>query len=161
MQTNPNLSGPEIITTSASLLLYIEKKGPFARTAPIAWKDFRRLTRNKLDDKIMLGNVSLNLIDRRKKGDAAYLYQAGIYVSSEPTSIPVGIEFRTIAPDVYARFVLHGSYSQLPAAYPAMFDILEDTGIERANSFCIERYMKDTEGTPTEDLVTEILIPII
>lgn len=160
MPRNPNLTGPEFITTSASLLLYIEKKGPFARTAPIAWKDFRRLTRNKLDPQITLEHVSLNLIDRTKKGDAAYLYQAGVLVSQEPATIPIGIEFRTLAPAVYARFVLQGSYAQLPTAYPEMFDILDDNGIERANHFCIERYTRDAEGTPIEDLLTEILIPI-
>ena len=161
MQNHPNLTGPEIITTSMSLLLYIEKKGPFARTAPIAWKDFRRLTRNKMDENNVRGNVSLNLIDRAKKGDAAHLYQAGVLLNSEPLSIPVGIEFRKIAPAVYARFILQGSYAQLPATYPIMFDILDDIGIERANDFCIEQYTKDSKGTPIEDLTTEILIPII
>jgi DNA gyrase inhibitor GyrI len=161
MQLNPNLSGPEIITTAPLLLVYIEKTGPFMRSAPQAWKDFRALSKNKLDESLVTGKMSLSRIDPQVKGDAAYTYQAAMVVSSEPARVPVGLDVRELGSAVYAKYTLVGSYGQLPAAYPLIFANLEDSGIERANDFCIEHYIGTSEGTPIEELVTEILIPVI
>jgi DNA gyrase inhibitor GyrI len=151
---------PEIVKSKPAFLVYLEKIGPFSKTAPSAWKEFWSLAGGQFDPDQIEGMVGLSRIDRTKTGDDAFIYQAGITLKSKPAKIPQGLQSRELESDKYARFLLTGSYKQLPAAYPKAFSILEAMRLEIRNDFCIERYLNTPQDVPEDRLETEILIPI-
>ena len=108
----------------------------------------------------LVGMAGLSRIDRSKTGDDAFIYQAGILLEAKPAEIPQGLQSRKLASGKYARFLLTGSYAQLPAAYPKAFSILEDAKLAIRDDFCMERYLNTPQDTPEDRLETEILIPI-
>ena len=46
------------------------------------------------------------------------------------------------------------------AAFASGFKLLSEQHVELRHDFCIERYLNDEKTTPTEQLKTELLIPI-
>lgn len=158
----PNLSGtPTIVTTEPALLLYLEKHGPFHINAPQAWDEFIPLIKSHIQPETILMGVGLSRIDPTKKGNEAFIYQAGMLLKSPPQTMPEGLELRTLGKGKYASFLLTGSYMQLPQAYPAAFEILAKSGYSTRDDFCIEKYVTNPETTPEAKLKTEILIPIV
>lgn len=156
-----NLSSePETVILPPSNLAYLEKNGPFLKTAPLAWKEFWSIATRQLDESEIAGAVALSRIDETKTGDAAYVYQAGVLLKAKPAGVPNGLRSRQLKTGKYARFLLMGSYSQLSAAYPAAFSILEKAKLRIREDFCIEKYLNSPD-TPEHELNTEILIPII
>jgi effector-binding domain-containing protein len=152
---------PEIITFPSTLFLYLEKTGPFIQKAPLAWREFWQIAGGKFAPDQIAGMAGLGRIDSTKTGDEAFIYQAGFLLQSTPNTMPAGLQLRTIPQATYARFVLTGPYSQLAAAYPAIFTIIEQEKVPvRSDDFCIERYLNDPQITPEPELVTEILIPV-
>jgi DNA gyrase inhibitor GyrI len=155
-----NLSSePQQVILPTSNLAYLEKIGPFLKTAPLAWKKFWSIATGQLDKSSIAFAVGLSRIDETKTGDAAYVYQAGVLLKTTPSRVPDGLQMRAIKSGKYARFWLTGSYSQLPAAYPAAFSILKKAKLELRKDFCIEKYLNSPD-TPEQELKTEILIPI-
>jgi effector-binding domain-containing protein len=61
----------------------------------------------------------------------------------------------------YSRFVLTGSYSNLPEASGRVFEIVSEKKIRLREDYCIENYVNDPRTTPEEQWVTEILLPTI
>jgi DNA gyrase inhibitor GyrI len=160
-QAKLNLSSePQVVTLPASNLAYVEKIGPFSKTAPVAWKEFWAIASTHLDESEIAGAAGLSRIDETKSGDAAYVYQAGALLKTAPSRVPNGLLARRLESGKYACFLLTGSYSQLPAAYPAAFSILEKAKLRIRDDFCIEKYLNSPD-TPEQELKTEILIPII
>jgi DNA gyrase inhibitor GyrI len=104
--------------------------------------------------------VGLSRIDQNKKGDNAFIYQAGITLKSKPKKIPKGLKTRKLDSRTYARFLLTGPYSQLAQAYPQAIDIIIKMRIKIRDDFFIERYLNNPSNTIEEKLKTEILIPI-
>jgi len=150
---------PQEVILPASSLMYLEKIGPFLKTAPLAWKEFWSIATGQLDKSAIAFAVGLSRIDETKKGDAAYIYQAGVLLKTTPSRVPDGLRMRALKPGKYVQFLLTGSYSQLPAAYPAAFSILEKAKWALREDFCIEKYLNSPD-TPEQELKTEILIPI-
>jgi DNA gyrase inhibitor GyrI len=151
---------PEIITSKPAFLVYLEKIGPFLKTAPVAWKEFWSIGGGRLDPSQIAAMAGLSRIDHNKTGDDAFIYQAGVTLKSKPAQIPPGLQSRELESDKYALFLLTGSYAQLPAAYPKAFSILKDAGLEIRDDFCVERYLNTPQDTPEDRLETEILIPL-
>lgn len=151
---------PQRITLGPATLVYLEKRGPFMVQAPRAWKEFHTLAQGKFAAAKSLGMVGLSRIDPTLVGDDANIYQAGMLFEAKPDSIPPELAQRELKKADYARFLLTGSYSQFPAAYPAAFAILEKSAIRLRNDFCIERYLNTPNDVPEHRLETEILIPI-
>ena len=58
------------------------------------------------------------------------------------------------------KFVLTGSYSNLPQASGRVFEIVAEKKIQLRDDFCIENYTNDPRTTPEDKLVTEILLPV-
>jgi DNA gyrase inhibitor GyrI len=151
---------PEIITSKPVFLVYLEKIGPFSKTAPPAWKQFWSIAGGQFDQRRVAGMAGLSRIDNAKTGDDAFVYQAGILLEAQPAEIPQGLQSRKLESGKYARFLLTGSYAQLPAAYPKAFSILEDSKFTIRDDFCVERYLNTPQDTPEDRLETEILIPV-
>ncbi|MBV9687462.1 MAG: GyrI-like domain-containing protein, partial [Alphaproteobacteria bacterium] len=136
---------PEIITSQPAILVYLEKIGPFLKTAPLAWREFWSIAKGQFDRSEIAAMVALSRIDSTKTGDAAFAYQAGVTLKSKPTKIPQGLRSRELHSGKYARFLLTGSYGQLPAAYPQAFSTLKALKLETHDDFCIERYLNTPE----------------
>ncbi len=155
----PNLSPvPEIVTTKPMPILYLQKTGPFMKTAPAAWQDFGRFVKDPLPAAEY--KLSLHHVDKIKTGDDAFTYQAVIALKSATAHPPAGLQQRTVESGKYARFILSGSYAQLPEAYPAIYALLEKHSLKMRNDFSIEKYLNDYATTEEGSLKTEILIPI-
>ncbi len=104
--------------------------------------------------------AGLSRIDDTKAGDAAFIYQAGVFHKAKPRNVPDGLQARSLREGKYARFLLTGPYSQLAGAYPVAFSILEKAKVAVRKDFCIEKYLNSPD-TPESQLKTEILIPVL
>jgi AraC family transcriptional regulator len=154
-------STPKIITLEPAPLLYLQKIGPFIKNAPLAWKEFWHIVGGKIEQNQMAGMVGLGRIDHTKTGDDAFIYRAGVVLHQMPDNVPAGLQRGVLPQGNYACFLLTGSYSQLPSAYPAIFAMTDKEKLYvRSDDFCIERYLNNPQTTPEEQLETEILIPI-
>ena len=151
---------PEIVTQHPVPFVYVERSGPFLENAPGAWQQFWTAAGNFFRREHVAAMMGLSRVDKQKKGDDAYVYQAGIALRVAPTALPQGLKTRSLNGGKYARFVLLGTYAQLPHAYPQIFSILEEKKMSIREDFCIESYLNSPNDTPEDRLQTEILIPI-
>lgn len=151
---------PEIVTQHPVPFVYVEKIGPFEKNAPTAWQQFWTTAGNFFRREHIAAMMGLSRIDPKRVGDEAYVYQAGIALRVPPTGLPQGLQARSLEGGKYARFVLLGTYAQLPYAYPQIFSILAARKMPLRDDFCIESYLNSPNDTSEEKLQTEILIPI-
>ncbi len=86
-------------------------------------------------------------------------YRAGVSLASPPKDLPEGLQYTNFEGGKYSRFVLTGSYSNLPDASRRVFEIVSTTGLPMRVDYCIENYLNDPKNTPEDELVTEIMIP--
>ena len=148
------------ITYPETHVVYVEKHGPFQKSAPQAWDELAKY--RKEDSTVVVGQpLGLSLIDRGvKDANEASVYEAGVEVNREPPHLPEGLKYRKIGNLPYARFTLTGPYSNIAAAFQSGFKLLSEQHVELRRDFCIERYLNDEKTTPPEQLQTELLIPI-
>ena len=151
---------PEKITFSAPAFLYLEKTGPFMTQAPLAWSEFHTLAASLFGGKSVIGGAGASRLQTVAGGNLLPVYQAGLLLREPPSTVPDGLIVRTLPDAVFARFLLKGSYSQLPAAYPEAFRTIAERGWQLRDDFCFERYLNDVMKTPEADLETEILLPV-
>jgi len=151
---------PEIVETPPRTYLYLEKIGPFMVQAPKAWHEFSEIAEPLKPELSITGMAGLSKIDESKQGDDRFVYQAGLFLKDTPKTVSKGLKLRTAPAGKYARFLLTGSYHQLPNAYPQIFSILQSRNISMRDEFCAEVYLNTPEETAEADLKTEILIPV-
>ncbi len=151
---------PEIVTLQPATFVYIEKIGPFLQQAPLAWQEFWAVGQMAFNKENTLAMLGLSMIDKKKKGDDAFIYQAGVSVKSELKKMPQNLKKRELPSGRYARFLLTGSYSQLAEAYPQAFESIAKAKLAIRDEFCMESYLNTPADTAENDLKTEILIPI-
>ena len=89
------------------------------------------------------------------------IYRAGVSLAAGPVKLPAGLEYAKFEGGKYSRFVLTGSYSNLPQASGRVFEMVSERKIKLRDDYCIENYVNDPRTTPEEQLVTEILIPTV
>ena len=142
----------EIVTWPETHYVCIEKFGAFRNTAPLAWTELHRLVPTIAEKNEITGYLTLY-----KVGPA--LYRAGVCLASAPIDLPEGLIYEKFKGGKYSRFVLTGSYENLPAACGRVFEIVSETKIPLRDDYCLENYVSDPRQTPAEQLVTEILIP--
>ena len=87
------------------------------------------------------------------------LYRAGVSLAAEPKNLNEKLTHEKFKGGKYSRFVLTGSYANLPEASGRVFEIVSEKKIQVRDDFCIENYANDPRTTPEDQLVTEILIP--
>lgn len=152
---------PEVIHMPETPFVYLEKRGPFVTQAPVAWYEFwTKAATGGLDKGLMTCMAGLSRIDSTQEGDNAFVYQAGTMVLSLPDPFPAGLQYRLLKAGMYARFLMTGSYTQFPQAYPAAFERVAIAQLQLRPDFCIERYLNSPQDTAEENLKTEILVPI-
>ncbi len=143
---------PEIVQWPATHFVYVERVGPFMKTAREAWQDLHALEFLIADTNKITGAMALY----RMSPD---IYRAGYILDAAPKALPAGLEYENFAGGKYSKFVLTGSYSNLPQASGRVWQIASKTGIEMRADFAIENYVNDPKTTPEDKLITEILIP--
>src|SRR3979411_1821607 len=143
---------PDIVTWPETHYVFIEKIGPFQNTAPQAWQNVHQLVSGISEHNKITGYLSLYKAQPK-------IYRAGVSVAAEPVKLPAGLEYAKFKGGKYSRFVLTGSYSNLPQASGRVFEIVAEKKIKLRDDFCIENYTNDPRTPPEDKLVTEILLP--
>jgi DNA gyrase inhibitor GyrI len=83
-----------------------------------------------------------------------------VALSALPQQLPDGMAYVKFKGGKYGKFVLTGSYLDLPSACGRVFEIVKEDKIQMRDDFCIENYTTDPSKTPDDKNVTEILIPV-
>ena len=159
MALNMNLKH-EVVARPAVHYLYLEKTGPFAEIAPPTWDEMFRCMGARMADPQITEYLGLSGIDKRKPGEEAMIYQAGVGMSGKLADIPKGMQYRHIPEGKYASFLLTGPYTQIWVAFSQIFRTLSESKVPLREEFCIENYINDPKTTPEAELKTQILIPI-
>lgn len=145
---------PEVVTWPETHYVFLQRTGPFQETAPLAWQALHRLR-----PEISKRNSILGALSQYKTGPR--IYRAGYSLSASPVDLPEGLEFAMLAGGKYSRFVLQGSYSQLPEASARVWQIVAEGKIQLRDDFVLEHYRNDPQTTPEDQLITEILFPTV
>jgi effector-binding domain-containing protein len=143
---------PELVTWPATHYVFIEKIGPFQKTAQQAWQELHQRVSRIAESNQITGYMSLYKMSPNT-------YRAGVSLATPPQDLPEGLEYTKFEGGKYSRFVLTGSYSNLPEASRRVFEIVSTTGLPMRVDYCIENYLNDPKNTPEDELVTEIMIP--
>jgi effector-binding domain-containing protein len=145
---------PNIVTWPETHYVFIEKIGSFQSTAGQAWQNLHQLVPGISEHNKITGFMS-----RYKRGPK--IYRAGVSLAGEPKNLPENLKYEKFKGGKYSRFVLTGPYSNLPEASGRVFEIVSEKKIKVRDDYCIENYVNDPRTTPEEQLVTEILIPMV
>ncbi len=132
--------------------VFVEKTGPFQKIAPQAWQELHLHVPRIAESNQITGYLSLYKLSPNT-------YRAGVSVTEPPRDLPAGLEYTVFEGGKHSRFVLTGSYSQLPAACRRVLEIVTREDLPLRDDYGIEHYLNDPKETPEADLVTEILIP--
>jgi len=143
---------PEIVDWPETHYVFVEKAGPFMKTAPEAWCIAHSFVAALSERNKITGSMSLY----KMRPD---IYRAGFALATEPVGLPAGLEYERLGGGRYSRFVLTGPYSDLPQATGRVLEIVSKTNLMLRSDYCIENYVSDPRVTPKERLITEILIP--
>ncbi len=152
---------PEFITRPSIHLLYVEKAGLFQEVAIPTWYELIPLVDQKLDREKITEYLGFNLMDMNTKDESSMHYRAGVAMIEKPISIPKGLEYKHVAGGKYVKFVLTGPYPGIWPAFDKIFRILAENKIKLRDGECIEHYVSNPEITPEEELITELLVPVI
>ena len=145
---------PEIVNWPETHYVFLEKIGPFQETAPKAWNEVHALIPAASADNQVTGYMSLY-----KMGPT--VYRAGVSIAAEPKNLPANLRYEKFKGGKYSRFVLTGSYANLPEASGRVFEIVAEKKIPMRDDYCIENYVNDPRFTPEDQLITQILIPTV
>jgi len=145
---------PEIVSWPATHYVFIEKVGPFQNIAPQAWQELHPLVPGISKHNKITGYMSLYKVGPK-------VYRAGVSLAAEPKDLPKNLTYEKFKGGKYSRFVLTGSYAQLPEASGRVFEIVGEKKIQMRDDCCIENYANDPRTTPEDQLITEILIPTV
>jgi len=150
---------PEIIQWEPMQYVYMEKEGSFMETAPVCWGSTHRTLLPEL--KKQSPEIQIEKYCSLYKLESL-LYRAGVSVNAKPNLENVeNFSYTLFEGGKYAKFVLTGSYSNLPKACQRVGELIVELALPvRSDGFRIEHYVKDPMTTPEDELITEIMIPI-
>ena len=154
MTTTLNLTeNPEDVNWPETHYVFIEKVGSFMNTAPQAWTEVHKSVPAIVEHNSITGYMSLYKVGPQ-------VYRAGVAVAEPPANLPDGLQYEKFTGGKYSKFVLTGSYSQLPQASGRAFELAQEHKLPLRDGFNIENYVNDPRITPEDQLLTEILFPI-
>jgi len=143
---------PEIVTQPETHYVFLEKVGPFSSTAREAWQEVHQFVPAISTHNRIAGAMALYRIGPQ-------IYRAGFLLADAPQQLPPDLQYVQFGGGKYSRFVLTGSYSNLPEASGRVWSIVADRKIPLRDDFAIENYRNDPRTTPEDKLMTEILVP--
>ena len=145
---------PEVVQWPETYYVFVEKVGPFVETAPKAWGEAHAQLGELTLHNNVTGYMSLYKVWSKT-------YRAGFALEAPPTELPRGLRYEVFEGGKYSKFVLEGSYTQLPQASRRVMELMEELPIETREDYFIEHYVKDPRTTPAEQLQTDILVPTL
>jgi predicted transcriptional regulator YdeE len=143
---------PEVIEWPETHYVFVEKMGPFMKTAPEAWGTAHSLVPQLSENNQIKGYMSLYKM-------SPSVYRAGFALETAPVKLPDGLQYELFEGGQYSKFVLTGPFSNLPAASGRVWEIVSKSDIMVRPDFAIENYVTDPRVTPEDKLITEILVP--
>ena len=143
---------PEIVNWPETHYVFVEKIGPFMNTAQQAWQNAHEFVPELSKNNKITGYLSLYKVGPQ-------VYRAGFALKTAPVELPAGLSYEKFAGGKYSRFVVTGSYRQLPQASGRVFELMAEKEIQVRDDFNIENYVNDPKTTPEDQLITDILIP--
>lgn len=144
----------EIVTWPETHYVYVEKVGPFMQNAQKAWQELHTFAAD-----VSKHNQITGAFAQYKIGPE--IYRAGFRIAGAPIELPAGLTYTKFEGGRYARFVVKGSYSQLPEASGRAWSDFGKSGLPARDAFAVENYVNDPTSTPEDQLITEILIPTV
>lgn len=144
---------PETIEWPETHYVFIEKKGPFSLNAPQAWTEL-----HKVIPAIEKHNTVTRYFSLYKP--AEQIYRAGVSVAERPKDLPAGVAYEIFQGGRYGRFLMTGSYANLPEACGRVFGIVQESKLPLREDYNIEHYVSDPRKTPEDELITELLFPM-
>jgi AraC-like DNA-binding protein/DNA gyrase inhibitor GyrI len=152
---------PEFITRPNMHLLYVEKSGIFKEVAMPTWFELIPLVDKKIDKEKITEYIGMSIMDANTQDEATMFYDAGVAVTEKPSVIPKGLNYKQVRGGKYAKFILIGATSGVWAAFDNIYKILADNKIQLRDGACIENYLSNPEIVPENELVTELLVPVL
>lgn len=146
---------PDAIVWRATHYVYVERIGPFMETAREAWGTVHAHLAEVSSQVNVKGMMSLY------RTAPQMVYRAGMIVDAEPKQLPSGFAYILFDGGNYLRYTLKGSYAQLPQACGRVFELAKASESSKRDDFNIEYYANNPKTTPEEELITEILIPVV
>lgn len=144
---------PDTIHWPETHYVFVEKTGPFQQNAPQAWQEAHKLIPAVAEHNTITGYMSFYKVDPK-------IYRAGVALAAPPANLPAGMGYEKFSGGKYGRFVLTGSYSNLPEACGRVFNLVVENRIPLRDDWNIENYVNDPRETPEDKLITEILFPL-
>jgi DNA gyrase inhibitor GyrI len=87
------------------------------------------------------------------------IYRAGVSLAAPPKKLPSGLSCELFHGGKYSKFVLTGSWSNLPEASGQVSAMVSQQKLQVRDDFNIEHYLNKPDSTPEDQLITETLIP--
>ena len=143
---------PEIVNFPAAHYVFVEKIGPFMQNAGQAWQSAHTFVPELSKKNKITGYMSLYKMGPK-------IYRAGFALAAPPVDLPEGLAYETFAGGKYAKFVLTGPYSELPAASGQVWNTVGEKKLPLRDDYAIENYVNDPRVTPEDQLITQILVP--
>jgi DNA gyrase inhibitor GyrI len=143
---------PEVVTWPATHYVFIEKIGPFQNTAQQAWQELHRLLPQVPQENEIQKYFALYRVPQQ-------IYRAGVSLAAPPKHLLSGLSYELFHGGTYSKFVLTGSWSNLPEASGKVFEMVSQQKLQVRDDFNIEHYLNKPDSTPEDQLITEILIP--
>jgi DNA gyrase inhibitor GyrI len=142
----------EIVTWPETHYVYVEKVGPFMQNAHQAWQELHALAPSLANRAQITGAFAMY-----KMGPQ--IYRAGFRIAAAPLEVPAGLTYLKFEGGKFARYVVKGSYAQLPQESGRAWSEFGKSGLPARDAFALENYANDPSTTPEAELITEILIP--
>jgi hypothetical protein len=144
---------PDTVERPEMHYVFIQKVGSIPANAPQAWNAMHALVPAIAEHNQVTGYMSLYCMERG-------IYRAGVSVAGEPQQLPADVQYEKIAGGSYSRFVLTGSYAQLPKATGLVCARTRELRLPLRADYNVENYISDPGATPEDQLITEILFPV-
>jgi effector-binding domain-containing protein len=145
---------PETVYRPETHYIFIEKVGPFQINAPQAWQKLHQLLPAISEHNQITGYFALYKMESQ-------IYRAGVSVAAKPEHLLAGVAYEELPGGKYARLTLIGSYLNLGAATGRAFEIMEEGKVPLRDDYNVENYVNDPRSTPEDQLITEIMFPIV
>ena len=143
---------PEMLSFPVTHYVFVEKIGPFMQNAGQAWQAAHTFVPELSKKNKITGYMSLYKMGPK-------VYRAGFALEAAPADLPDGLLYERFPGGKYARFVLTGPYSDLPAASGQVWKTVAEKNIPLRDDYAIENYVNNPRIAPEDQLITQILVP--
>jgi DNA gyrase inhibitor GyrI len=142
-------------------LVYVEKNGIFKEVAMPTWYELIPIVDKNLSKESITEYLGFSVIENNSDDDSKMIYWAGVGLTAVPTKLPKGLTYKKVKGGKYVKYILIGATHQVWDAFDKIFKDLAEKKIQLRDGACIENYLSNPEIVPENELVTELLIPVM